>query len=179
MDNNPRFPRRHLYILSSKKTIIQCILWRTGKIEKRMIWMYLTDIPHASVLNNSWVQTKCKRMLLFGNVFIHPPQTYMNCFPVCPPDLWFLCLVHLFSLFECDCVVPGSGLWRCAEAVSVQEWIYYQSIRWHSSPACFLRLSWLCIIAVTVTLRNEVIHPTLSRIMRPTRKMCLSCSVWF
>lgn len=153
-----------------RKPLFSAFSEELAKLEKE--WFECTWLIFPMRL--CWTTAEYKRNVracYYLEMYSSPP-TYMNCFKVCPPDLWFLCPVHLFSLFECDCVVPGSFLWHCAEAVSAQEWIYYQSIRWHSSPACFLRLSWLCIIAVTVTLSNEVIHPTLSRIMRPTKEKC-------
>lgn len=167
MNNNPHFPQRHLYILSSKKTIIQCILWSTGKTGKRMIWMYLTDIPHASVLNNSWIQHNvsacfCLEMYLFSPqhiwiVFKYVLQIFGFCVSASflTVRVWLCCAWFWFTALCC-----GS---ECTGMVLLSD--HQMTL---SSPARFVRLSWLCIIVVIVTLRNEVMRPTLSR-MRPTR----------
>lgn len=130
-NNNPHFPQRHLYILSSKKTIIQCILWSTGKNGKIIIWMYMTDIPHASVLNNSWIQRNVSACYCTCEIYTFFSSTYMNCFQVCPPDLFVSCASFLTVWVRLCC----TWLWFAALCWrSAQGWIYYQTIRWHSHP---------------------------------------------
>ncbi len=122
----PHLPKRHLYIISSKKIIIQCILWRTGKTGKRWILLYLTDIPNAPVLNNSWIHMECMYMLLFGNIFVFFSNIYELFSSMFFETLFFV------SLWECDFLVSGSGLRHTR--VSAQGWFYYQTIRRHSYP---------------------------------------------
>lgn len=180
MDNNPSFPpKTSVYSLKQENhySVFSLKNWQNWKKnDLNVLEWYSPCVCAEQQLNTNEMSVHA---IVWKSIHLPPSPTYVNCFQVCPPELWFLCLALLFSLFECVCVVPGSGLWHCAEGVSAQEWFYYQSIRWHSSPACFVRLSWLCIIALTVALRNELMHPTLSRITRPTRKMCLICSGWF
>lgn len=126
MDSKPRLPWRHLYILLSKKTIIQFILWRTGKTGQRMILMYSTVIFPMCLCSTTaeynWNVSTCYCVEMYS-----PPFN----------NIFFLCV----SVGVC--LVPGcSGVWHCAEG-----WFYYQTVWWHSHPqhallACLGYVSW-------------------------------------
>lgn len=129
----PYLPKVHLYIISSKNIIIQCILWRTGKTGKRWILLYLTDIPNAPVLDNRWIHMECMHMLLFGNTLIFFSNIY---------ELFFETLVFV-SLWERDFLVPGS-LYYTSECTGMILLSDHQKTL--LSPARFVRLSWLYIV---------------------------------
>lgn len=68
---------------------------------------------------------------------------------------------------------------KVRERVHMSDFILRASDNASTSPSRFARLSWLCVVASSVALKNGVMRPALSEIMRPTRKMDLILSVWF